>query len=204
MMRRIALCLLLAYCLSTSFAGYSDGFITAGEYEGAVTWRSFDPPLVVDGGGADRISVRDNGRLIVKSTSTPLGMDVGGVYDILLYNNAQLLYLDGVTELIDVGDNVKAVLMGGSINYIKSMKHTNGGTDQNVDLYCQLDSWSWINNDPFAGIQGLWLDGTPFNIKFINKTNLGYDPVWMNINIIPEPATFVLLAVGGFLLRRKK
>jgi len=30
----------------------SDGFLTAGEYDhGMITWRSYDPPLIVDGGG---------------------------------------------------------------------------------------------------------------------------------------------------------
>jgi len=39
------------FYVSVSFAGYSDGFITAGEYEFGVTWRSNDPPLIVNGGG---------------------------------------------------------------------------------------------------------------------------------------------------------
>jgi len=66
----------------------SDGFLTTGEYDhGMITWRSYDPPLIVDGGGACEIAVRDSGRLIMQSTSTPLGVDVGGVYDILLFNN---------------------------------------------------------------------------------------------------------------------
>jgi hypothetical protein len=203
-MKRLWQFLVLGVCCTPAFAGLADdGFLTAGEHVWSVTWRSYDPPLIVDGGGAYEISVRDYGRLIVKSTSKPLNMDGTGVYDILLYNNAQLLYLDGVTELIDVGDNVKAVLMGGSINYIKSMKHTQNGTNQNVDLYA-LPGWSYISNDPLLGIQGQWWDGSPFRIEFINKTSLGYDPAWMNVNvIIPEPATLSLLALGGLLIRRK-
>ena len=199
-MRRIAPLLLLACCTQVMFAGYSDGFITAGEYEFGVTWRTFDPPLIVDGGGAYDILVRDNGRLIVKSTSTPLQRYVSGVYDILLGNNAQLLYLGGVTEYIQIGQNTTATLKGGSINYIKTMRYPS--SNENVFIYAR-DGWSWIDNDPLKGIQGNWLDtGTFFSIEFIN--DFDYGPVWQNIKVIPEPATLLFIGIGSLLLRRRK
>ena len=201
-MKRIALFLV---CASVGFAGYSDGFITAGEYEFGVTWRSYDPPLIVDGGGADRISVRDYGRLIVKSTSRPLSAyhPVGGVYDILLFNNSRLSFLGGATELITIGSSATAELKGGSINLIKSMQYTiKTNSDPHIDLYCK-PGWSWISNSPLIGIQGNWMDGTSFRIEFINDAT--YDPVWTNINVIvPEPATLLLLSLGGLLTRRRK
>ena len=43
--------LVLCILVSTSFADYSDGWITEGEYEGGVEWFTTDPPLIVDGGG---------------------------------------------------------------------------------------------------------------------------------------------------------
>jgi hypothetical protein len=52
MMKRIApYLLLIAVCVSVSFADYIDGFITAGEYEYFVEWNSYNPPLIVEGGG---------------------------------------------------------------------------------------------------------------------------------------------------------
>ena len=203
MKRTLTVFLFTIICMPVFGGILDDNKITAGEYGYFITWRSFNPPLIVDGGGAEEIQVRDNGRLIVQSTSKPLNMDDSGVYDILLYNTAHLEYLNGVTELIRIGNNATAVLKGGSINLINSMQFTNKtGADPHIDLYCRLDSWSWINNDPFAGIQGLWLDGSPFYIQFSNDST--YDPVWTNINIIPEPASLLLLGLGGFLLRRKK
>ena len=51
MKRMIPILLWLAIYSSLSLADYSDGFITAGEYEYGVEWFSNDPPLIVEGGG---------------------------------------------------------------------------------------------------------------------------------------------------------
>jgi len=201
MMKRGLLFFIVAVWGLSVWGGLADdGFLTAGEYAGTVIWRSYDPPLIVDG---MTISVRDNGLLIVQSTSTPLGVDVGGVYDILLGNNSQLVYLDGVTELIAMNANATANLKAGSINYIKSMQYTETtGTDPHVDLYC-LPGWSWISDNPLLGIEGQWWNGSPFSIKFINHAE--FDTAWTNINIItPEPATLILHGLGGLMLRRKR
>jgi hypothetical protein len=203
-MKRIAWSILFLCCLPIAFAGYSDGFLTGYDsYQGAITWRSYDPPLIVDGGGALEISVRNNGRLIVQSTSKPLGMLVGGVYDIVLYNNSHLLYTGGLTELITIGSSATAELKGGNINYIKSMQYTTQtNSDPHIDLYCQ-EGWSWISDNPLLGIEGLWMDGSPFSIEFIN--DFDYDPVWTNIHVItPEPISLFFLAAGGVFLPKRQ
>ena len=51
MKRLLPYLLLIAVCVSVSLADYDDGFITAGEYEYFVEWNSYNPPLVVEGGG---------------------------------------------------------------------------------------------------------------------------------------------------------
>ncbi len=199
MMKRMAM---FFVCVSAGFAGYSDGFLTAEDgYQYFVRWSNSQIPLIVDGGGAEEISVRDSGRLIVQSTSKPLIMGESGVYDILLFNG-HLLYLDGVTELIRIGGNSTAVLKGGSINWINSMQFTEKtNSDPHIDLYCQ-PGWSWISGNPMLGIQGNWMDGSPFEIKFSNDST--YDPVWTNINIIiPEPTSLLFLAAGGGILLRR-
>lgn len=201
-MKRAALFLLMI-CMPVYSNLADDGFLVEGEHEWLVTWRDFDPPLIVDGGGALQISVRDNGRLIVKSTSTPLSMDGGGVYDILLFNNAQLEYLNGVTQLISVRtDNAITILKGGTINQISSYQY---GTTENILIYAQKDSWLWIDGNPLKGIQGNWLaDGSPFYMEFINRMDLGFNPVYMNVQVIPEPATLLFFAAGGGILLRRR
>ena len=52
MVKRIVTSLLVIMaCSALSFADYTDGFITAGEYEYGVEWFSYNPPLIVAGGG---------------------------------------------------------------------------------------------------------------------------------------------------------
>jgi hypothetical protein len=214
MMKKVSFVLVAIFCIPAWAVGWTnswvgigdimdDAEISEGEY-GYARWVSYEPALVVNGGGAERIEMRDSGRLIVESTSTPLDLLGGtGVYDILLFDESQLLYKDGVTEFIRLTQNNTAVLEGGSINLIKTLRYAAPG-NENIFIYAQEDSWSWINNDPLEGIQGNWLtDGSPFRIEFINMTDDGYDPVWENIEVItPEPATISLFGLGILLLRR--
>lgn len=206
MMKRMVLFLLgLVICSSLSLADYSDGFITAGEYEYGVRLFNHDV-LIVEGGGADIIEARDFSNLEVRYTSSPLGLDVGGVYDILLDGYSELLYLDGETEAITIYDDALATLKGGSINYIDSLQYAD---TKHIDLYSQ-SGWSWLYDDEdldgiddIVGITGLWENDTAFTIGFINDYTFGYDPVYMNINIIPEPATLLLISLGAALIRKR-
>jgi hypothetical protein len=129
-------------------------------------------------------------------------LDVGGILDIGITDNGLLYYFSGLTNVIDVALNASATLRGGSINYIKSRQYTiSTGADPHIDLYSQ-PGWSWMSDDPLLGIQGLWQDGSPFAIEFINDQD--YDPVWTNIVEIPEPATLAMFGLGTLLLKRKK
>ncbi len=194
----------LMICVSFSLAGYSDGYITAGEYEEWVEWTCADPPLIIDGGGSNWIEMRNFGRLEVRSTSTPINnnFDTGGIWDISLDDYSELVYLGGITEEITICENAFAILKGGRIVAITSMQNA---TTQHIDLYCQ-PGWSWLYEDEdldgfdeIVGITGLWKDGTTFKNEFINDED--YDPVYMNINVIPERASLALLGLGGVFVR---
>ena len=65
--------------------------------------------------------------------------------------------------------------------------------------------------DPLAGnyqggqLTGFWLDDTPFSIDLYYDDTPGGPIIdtWPHIVLIPEPATVVLLALGGIMLRKR-
>jgi hypothetical protein len=200
MMKRLLPLLGLILYTSVSVAGYDDGYISEGEYEYGVWVDNYDE-LIVIGGGADRIYAEDYGYLEVRYTSTPISHS-SGIRDIGLSDYSELLYLGGATNVISIHDRATATLKGGQINYIRSFQKVINDVP-NIDLYCQT-GWSWMYNTfgEIKGITGMWKNGSEFSIQFLDQS--GYDPVWKNIHVIPEPATLALLGVGGLLLRRKK
>ncbi len=209
MMRKMVPLLLCAFCLSTAYAGYeyADRVISNGEYVYGLDWLS--GVLVIDGGGGDSIEVRNSSRIEVWSTSTPLGTDVGGIMDLCIDDNSRLDYYGGVTEELVTFRNAVAHLQGGRIDGISSAQYVTWvdgePTGQHIFIHAR-DGWEWkYENGKIRGIAGLWLDsGTPFDIRFTTRYEAhGFDPVWANVKVIPEPASLLLMTLGGLLLRRR-
>jgi len=198
----VAYLLTTVVCISTCLASIADdpeiadGYLTNGEYVSMGKVEGYEE-LFVTGGGAETIDVRDHGYLEVQDTAKPLGYHTG-IYDIFLYDDSELLYLGGITEEITVRDDATAVLKGGRVDYI-TIYHLSSWSS-NVTIYCQE---GYTKTDSY--IYGLWADGTSFYIEFIDVDGVFSPyPTADYVTVIPEPATLVLLGLGGLLLRKRR
>ena len=204
MMKRVIpyLLLILYSCIGyANLAEYketADGYLSTGEYVDS-PWLEYDEKLIVSGGDATTTDLWDYSRLEVYATSLPLSYSENrGLYDIHLHENSSLLFMGGATESITLKSDSVAELKGGQINHLTIYRRPQDSCY--VTIYCQE---GYQKNA--SGISGLWGDGTAFDIQFDN-VGTPWPPTanFVNVEIVPEPATLALLGLGGLLIRRKQ
>ncbi len=182
----------------------ADGLLSDGEYAEQVTVTEYSYLQVRDNGGAYKITVENNGLLDIFSTSLPLSSSNDkGVWSILLTNSSTLNFSGGATNLITTKKDSMAYLSGGQINLIASQQVV---TDKEHIIIDCKPNWIWKRNsfNEIKGIVGYWHDDAAFDITFLDQTNFGYNPVYENVKVIPEPGTLVLLSLGGLFLKRRR
>ena len=109
------------------------------------------------------------------------------------------MFSGGATESLKVGRNASALLTGGTINVITIYRRPQDSCLVTID--CR-DGWEWLYTaGKITGITGLWKNGDPFEIELYNLGS-PWPPTAQYVNVIPEPATLLLLGFGGLLLRR--
>ncbi len=201
----------LLFCVAHLFGSIicdgpaSDGFLRTGEYDDTIVVNS-NSSLNVNGGASDRITVEDSAKLIISITSSLSNQpkNRGGVWTIILRDESNLTFSGGATNKIYTGGNSTTILTGGQINSIASQQRITNGT--HIEIYCN-EGWLWKYNSysEIKGIIGNWRDGTPFDIAFIDDSSNYFPATWKNIEVItPEPASMLLLSLGGVLIKKRR
>jgi len=204
-MKKMKLFLIMGWiCSSVVWGGYE---ISDTYYGGMLTLENQDT-LIVTGGGANSIRAFDSSSIEIKNT-LPLQIGVGGLYGLLLYDNSMMNYQDGEMGSFRIYENARAIFEGGRIDYLSSYQDVFDviiGWEKNSPIYnthieiiCKDYEFDISKNR----LKGTWGDDSTFNIKLLDQD--GYDPVIDNIKftLLPEPATLVLLALGGMAIRRR-
>jgi hypothetical protein len=151
-------------------------------------------------GGFDSLTLLGSSTAIIEGTS-PLEEFSGGVWYLSLANNSHLDMSGGQVNLLAMNNYATAELHGGLIQQIWSYQwvpYTTGRDGVPVPHIKLYYSGALPTLDSNNVLTGLWGSGEPFSICLHNVP--GYDPVIQNIQfiLVPEPASLVLFALGGF------
>ncbi|MHC4083973.1 MAG: PEP-CTERM sorting domain-containing protein [Planctomycetota bacterium] len=169
---------------------YSNGTIQNGDsFDNVYTWNNVTVDMI--GGQIDSLDTFNFSVINLEG-----GNIVEGVY---VWNDSTLnMYGGSIGWSLEVSDSGTINLLGGLItDYLYA-------TDSSV---VNIYGYGFEYN-PDAGIRnggqltGYWLSGTPFAIDFLDNIEIS-STYYDHVNLIPEPATLFLLALGACLLRKR-
>ncbi|NLW83224.1 MAG: PEP-CTERM sorting domain-containing protein [Phycisphaerae bacterium] len=201
MMKLFITILLMCVLTIPSFADYTyvitDGMDFGGRNLGS------GQSLLMTGGGGHTLDLGYDSFAIIQGTA-PYNQDVypsGGIERISVAGYAHLDFLGGEVYEIGVGSYGTATLSGGAIQRLRTTQVVVYGQ---IEPYVTLYHKGYEHDELTNMLIGFWADGSPFAIQLVDVPN--YTPTIDNINFvyIPEPATLLLLGLGGLLIRRKK
>jgi len=179
-----------------ALAGYTYE-IKDGNYWAGLSLNNTDSALVTGGGCID-LNVYEYSSLEIRNTA-PLNLGYGGIWQIMAGGYSNINITGGEINQFNIGTYATAQISGGQINQIWSSYALPDSS--RITLTCNPGYLLSYTNGVVTGISGTWLDGSNFNIRLVNPA--GSSTVFSNMTIIPEPATMLLFAVGGMLIRRK-
>jgi len=179
-----------------NFSGGSSGWITAYDQSTA---------NIID--GLSTVSVGDNATGNISGNASVAMASVGGSGIFNVYGgtigsvdgwnsstvNVYSGTIGGSNQGLGAYDTSVFNLRGGSITYINSSLPA---TINVFGLGLAKTATGGLYGD--GQITGFWQDNSPFTINLS-----GYN-TYSTVNLIPEPATFLLFGVGTFLLRKSK
>ena len=125
--------------------------------------------------------------------------------DLVLRDQSTLNLSGGTTWSIYAEDSSTVNMTGGNLpGWVTAEWSWSGPNQALINIYGY--SFNYAPDDGIADggqLTGFWQDGTPFSMDFGDGPgSTYYDHV--NLHVIPEPGTILLLGLGGVFLRRKR
>jgi hypothetical protein len=158
------------------------------------TMENPDTLLMTGGTGHDLGVAAWSTAIIYDTDPINISETAGGIWEVKTSSYGELTINGGEFYEIVVGQESTLDLHGGQIFGSLMVDHTTAW----VNIYGY-----GFNNDPFIGspLTGFWADNTPFSINLVDDTISTYDQ--LIFHEIPEPASLILLGLGGLMLRRR-
>jgi len=126
--------------------------------------------------------------------STVSVFDTGSVFSLSARGDFGVVNIyGGSAAFVDAYESGTVNLYGGDVSEYLS------APDGIINIFgYDLSKTSTGGNYGYGFVTGYWIDGTSFSIDLLSPET------YSNINLIPEPASLLLLVFGCFLLKRKK
>lgn len=130
--------------------------------------------------------------------STVVEMTGGSVGQMVVSDSSVLNVIDGnIAGVLSVEDTAIVNLRGGDIAELFAVESSVINL-YGYDVVHETSGGEWGDGK----ITGKWDDGREFDISLYNSEYFGND-TFLHVNILPEPATLILLGVGFGLVRSR-
>jgi len=214
MKKLLFLMMLVIWSLRAVNANSEDYLIGPGDYLGGLGLVDNDT-LLMTGGKIDGLSLGGYAVATIENTDLPMGIlnltaysyctvniHGGAIGDITAEIESLVNITGGSINSLEMYQNSMSYLYGGDIGTLASaqslLPQGDPGPKGWIQLYCLEYDYDSNNNL----LTGLWGDSTPFSVQL---DDIGTIPTYQQIefHIIPEPASIMLLGLGGLWLRKK-
>jgi len=215
MKTRILLILISVLFLDLGNASATHYIVEDGDFFGTINLINSDTMLMT-GGEVNGLHAYNTSTATILDT-IPMGPGNAGIDRLDAYDSSTIHFSGGSILNFEGFDSSTINIDGGIIRYLwmkeSSIAHLSGGQIQSdIGIY---DDTSYVHiygyefdYDPSGGgyndglVTGYWPDGELFSITLSNREDvITYDQ--LIFHIIPEPASILLVGIGGIFFSRK-